>query len=333
MTPERWQQIDKLLEQALEQEPKQRHAFLDEACAGDEEMRREVESLLGVQSQVDGFLGKPALEEVARALASDKTLSLIGRQVGHYQILAPLGEGGMGVVYKARDTLLSRTVALKVLPPELVINPERKRRFVQEAKAASSLNHPNIITIYDIVGDKGEDFIVMEYVAGQTLAEILASRRLTLDDALKYAVQIASALAAAHGAGVVHRDLKPGNVMVDGQGVVKVVDFGLAKLAARKVFGELSDAQAAKTDSALETGEGAILGTVDYMSPEQAEGKPVDVRSDIFSFGAMLYELLTRRRPFHADSSLAILTAILTGRAEACQFGGERHTGGTRSNC
>ena len=182
---------------------------------------------------------------------------------------------------------------------------------MQEAKAASSLNHPNIITVYDIVSDEGVDFIVMEYVAGQTLAEILASRRLALDDALKYAVQIASALAAAHGAGVVHRDLKPGNIMVDGQGVVKVVDFGLAKLAARKVFGELSDAQATQTNTALGTEEGTILGTVAYMSPEQAEGKPVDGRSDIFSFGALLYEMVTRRRAFQADSSLAILTAIL----------------------
>ncbi len=311
MTPERWQQIDKLLEAALEREASQRPAFLDQACADDKELRREVESLLGVQSQVDGFLGKPALEEAARALARDKGPSWIGRQVGHYEILSRLGEGGMGVVYKARDTLLSRTVALKVLPPALINDPERKRRFVQEAKAASSLNHPNIITVYDIVGDKGVDFIVMEYVAGQTLAEILPKKRLALDDALKYAVQIASALAAAHGAGVIHRDLKPGNIMVDGQCVIKVVDFGLAKLTATKVFSELADAQATKTDTALGTEEGAILGTVAYMSPEQAEGKPVDGRSDIFSFGALLYELVTRRRAFQADSSLAILTAIL----------------------
>ena len=257
-------------------------------------------------------LPRPGLcERRGRERGVEEAADLTGRQIGHYQILSRLGEGGMGVVYKARDTLLSRTVALKVLPPELVNDPERKRRFVQEAKAASSLNHPNIVTVYDIVSDEGVDFIVMEYVAGQTLAEILASRRLALDDALKYAVQIASALAAAHGAGVVHRDLKPGNIMVDGQGVVKVVDFGLAKLTARKVLGELSDAQATKTDTALGTEEGVILGTVAYMSPEQAEGKPVDGRSDIFSFGALLYELVTRRRAFQADSSLAILTAIL----------------------
>jgi Tol biopolymer transport system component len=217
----------------------------------------------------------------------------------------------MGIVYQARDTLLSRTVALKVLPSALVNDPERKRRFLQEAKAASSLNHPNIITVHDIVADEGVDFIVMEYVAGQTLAELLARKRLALDDALKYAVQIASALAAAHGAGVVHRDLKPGNIMVDGQGIVKVVDFGLAKLAARKVVGELSDTQTTQTVTAVGTEEGTILGTVAYMSPEQAEGKPVDGRSDIFSFGALLYELLTRRRAFQGDSSLAILTAIL----------------------
>ena len=239
------------------------------------------------------------------------SLPLIGRQVGHYQILSRLSEGGMGIVYKARDTRLNRMVALKVLPPELLNDPERKRRFVQEAKAASSLNHPNIITVYDIVSDDGVDFIVMEYVAGQTLAEILARGRLALDDALKVAIQIASALAAAHGAGVVHRDLKPGNIMVDAQSIVKVVDFGLAKLTARKVFGKPSDTQTTQTNIPTATEEGAILGTVAYMSPEQAEGKLVDGRSDIFSFGALLYELLTRRKAFQADSSLAILTAIL----------------------
>ena len=243
MTPERWQQTNNLLEQALERDPSQRRAFLEEACAGDEELRREVESLLEVQSQADGFLEKPALEAVARELSQKEPPSLTGRQIGHYQILSRLGEGGMGIVYQARDTLLSRTVALKVLPSALVNDPERKRRFLQEAKAASSLNHPNIITVHDIVADEGVDFIVMEYVAGQTLAELLARKRLALDDALKYAVQIASALAAAHGAGVVHRDLKPGNIMVDGQGIVKVVDFGLVKQI------ETSDATVTQADT------------------------------------------------------------------------------------
>jgi len=311
MTPERWQQVDRLLEQALEIEPHGRGAFLDDACQGDGALRREVESLLSAHGKAEGFTEAGPMRTPEKRMGAEGRQLLTGRQVGHYQILSRLGEGGMGIVYKARDTLLSRTVALKVLPPELVNDPERKRRFVQEAKAASSLNHPNIITVYDIVGDEGVDFIVMEYVPGQTLAEILAKRKLALDDALKYAIQIASALAAAHGAGVIHRDLKPGNIMVDGQDIVKVVDFGLAKLAARKVFGELSDAQSTQTNTALGTEEGTILGTVSYMSPEQAEGKPVDGRSDIFSFGALLYELLTRRRAFQADSSLAILTAIL----------------------
>jgi Tol biopolymer transport system component/predicted Ser/Thr protein kinase len=311
MTPERWQQVDNLLGKALEQKPDGRAAFLDEACNGDAALRQEVESLLSAHAKAEGFTEAGPMRTPGKRTGVEKARDLTGRQVGHYQILARLGEGGMGVVYKARDTLLSRMVALKVLPPELVDDPERKRRFVQEAKAASSLNHPNIVTVYDVVADEGVDFIVMEYVAGQTLAELVAGRRLALDDALKYAVQIASALAAAHGAGVVHRDLKPGNIMVDGQGVVKVVDFGLAKLAARKVLGDLADAKATKTDTALATEEGTILGTVAYMSPEQAEGKPVDGRSDIFSFGALLYELVTRRRAFQADSSLAILTAIL----------------------
>jgi eukaryotic-like serine/threonine-protein kinase len=311
MNRERWQQVDRLLEQALEQEPDRRGVFLDEACRGDDELRQEVSSLLSAHGKAGGFIEAGPMRRPAKRTSVEEAQPLTGRQVGHYQILSRLGEGGMGIVYKARDTLLSRTVALKVLPSELVNDPERKRRFVQEAKAASSLNHPNIVTVYDIVGEDGVDFIVMEYVAGETLAEILARRRLALDDALRYAVQIASALAAAHGAGVIHRDLKPGNIMVDGQGVVKVVDFGLAKLSARKEFGKLSDTQSTQTNTAFGTEEGTIVGTVAYMSPEQAEGKPVDGRSDIFSFGALLYELATRRRAFQADSSLAILTAIL----------------------
>ena len=299
-----------MLEQALEQEPSQRADFLDQACAGDTELRREVESLLAYHNKTEQPLDQPALEAVANELAAEPP-SLLGQSLGPYQIQSLLGAGGMGEVYKARDTRLNRTVAIKAVPRSLSDRADLRRRFVQEAKAASALNHPNIITIHDILNDSGRDFIVMEYVAGQTLAEILASKKLALDDALKYAIQIASALAAAHGAGVIHRDLKPGNVMVDGQGVIKVVDFGLAKLAARKVFGELSDTQTTQANIATATEEGTILGTVAYMSPEQAEGKPVDARSDIFSFGALLYELVTRRRAFQADSSLAILTAIL----------------------
>jgi serine/threonine protein kinase/Tol biopolymer transport system component len=226
---------------------------------------------------------------------------MIGRTIAHYQILDKLGEGGMGVVYKARDTHLDRFVAIKVLPPERVADPERKRRFVQEAKAASALNHPNIITIHDIAHQDGMDFMVMEYVAGKTLDQLIGRKGLKLGETLKYGIQIADALSRAHAAGIIHRDLKPSNIMVDDHGLVKVLDFGLAKLT------ESGVGQEAPT----QTAEGTILGTVAYMSPEQAEGRPVDARSDIFSFGALLYEMVTGRRAFQGDSRLSTLAAVL----------------------
>jgi len=231
---------------------------------------------------------------------------MVGKTVSHYRVLEKLGEGGMGVVYKARDTHLDRLVAIKVLPPEKVADPERKRRFVQEAKAASALNHPNIITIYDIDTADGIDFIAMEYVAGKTLAELIGRKGLKLTETLKCGVQMADALAAAHATGIVHRDLKPGNVMVTESGLVKVLDFGLAKLTEPEP-GELAPTQTLQPH----TEEGTILGTVAYMSPEQAEGKRVDARSDIFTFGAVLYEMVTGRRAFHRDSQASTLAAIL----------------------
>jgi Tol biopolymer transport system component/predicted Ser/Thr protein kinase len=226
---------------------------------------------------------------------------MIGQTLGHYRIEGKLGEGGMGVVYKARDTHLDRLVAIKVLPPERVADPERKRRFVQEAKAASALNHPNIITIHDIASEGGCDFIVMEYVAGRTLEQLIGRKGLKLSETLKCGIQIADALAAAHAAGIIHRDLKPGNVMVTESGLVKVLDFGLAKLTEATV-GE---------EAPTQTAEGAIVGTVAYMSPEQAQGQKVDARSDIFSFGSVLYEMATGRRAFQGDSMVSILAAIL----------------------
>jgi Tol biopolymer transport system component/predicted Ser/Thr protein kinase len=226
-----------------------------------------------------------------------------GRTILHYQILEKLGEGGMGVVYKARDTHLDRFVAIKVLPPERVADPERKRRFVQEAKAASALNHPNIVTIYDISSEGGVDFIAMEYVAGKTLDQLVGRKGLKLGETLKCGIQIADALARSHAAGIVHRDLKPSNVMVDEHGLVKVLDFGLAKLA-EPTGPEVETVTAG-------TAEGTILGTLAYMSPEQAEGKPVDARSDIFSFGSVLYEMVTGRRAFQRDSQASTLAAIL----------------------
>jgi Tol biopolymer transport system component len=232
---------------------------------------------------------------------------MVGRIIGHYRIVEKLGSGGMGVVYKAEDTKLGRTVALKVLPPERVADPNRKRRFVQEARAASALNHPNIITIYDIDEAEGVHYIAMEHVEGKTLDRLIARHGLRVNEALKYAVQMAAALAKAHSAGIVHRDLKPTNVMVTDDGLVKVLDFGLAKLTEAAPAG---DAETAVTVEPT-TEEGTIVGTVGYMSPEQAEGKPVDARSDIFSFGSVLYEMLTGQRAFQGDSKASTIAAIL----------------------
>jgi eukaryotic-like serine/threonine-protein kinase len=242
--------------------------------------------------------------------------ALIGKLLSHYRIVETLGEGGMGVVYKARDMHLDRFVAIKVLPADRVGNPERSRRFEQEAKSASALNHPNIITVYDIANEEGIDFIAMEYVPGRALNRLIPRRGLPLGDALKYAVQIADALAAAHAAGIVHRDLKPANVMVSGAeeqgrpGLVKVLDFGLAKLLEKADNSDLELTESLRSEG-FSTQEGTIVGTISYMSPEQAEGKKVDARSDIFSFGALLYEMVTGRKAFLGDSKVSTLSAIL----------------------
>jgi Tol biopolymer transport system component/predicted Ser/Thr protein kinase len=228
---------------------------------------------------------------------------VIGRTISHFSILEKLGEGGMGVVYKARDTQLDRLVAIKVLPPEKFDDPERKQRFVREAKAASSLNHPNIITVHEVAHEDGLDFIVMEFVAGKPLSHLIGRNGLKLGDTLKYGAQIADALATVHAVGIIHRDLKPGNIMVTESGLVKVLDFGVAKLAA---IGPL-----AATQTGRQTEEGMIVGTIAYMSPEQAEGKKVDARSDIFSFGSVLYEMITGHRAFEGETKLSTLSAIL----------------------
>jgi Tol biopolymer transport system component/predicted Ser/Thr protein kinase len=228
---------------------------------------------------------------------------MIGRTISHFTILEKLGEGGMGVVYKAHDTQLDRIVAIKVLPPDKVADPERKQRFVREAKAASSLNHPNIITVHEVASENGLDFIVMEFVAGKPLSHLIGRKGLKLGDTLKYGAQIADALATVHAVGIIHCDLKPGNIMVTESGLVKVLDFGLAKLEA---IGPL-----APTQTTRQTEEGTIAGTVAYMSPEQAEGKKVDARSDIFSFGSVLYEMITGQSAFAGETKLSTLSAIL----------------------
>ncbi len=308
MNPERWQKIKRIYQSALEVETAGREIFLRDKCADDEALLQEVRSLLNQDSQSP--LDSPALDGAARVLAQEQSSkaqpNLVGQALHHYRIQEKIGAGGMGVVYRARDEHLKRDIAIKVLPPELVADTERKKRFVQEARAASALNHPNIVTIYDVTSEDGIDFIAMELVTGKTLDQKIGRKGMKLSDALKYAIQIADALSAAHAAGIVHRDLKPANILVTESGQVKVLDFGLAKLT-QPLNGERADSSSA----ALSTEEGRIMGTSAYMSPEQAEGKAVDARSDIFSFGSVLYELVTGRRAFQGNSVVSIVAEIL----------------------
>jgi len=237
-------------------------------------------------------------------------VELVGRIVSHYQFLEKLGAGGMGDIYKAHDARLNRFVAVKVLSSANAGDPERRRRFIQEAQAASGLNHPNIITVHDIVNEPEGDYMVMEFVSGKTLVDLIPKGGLRPPLALKYGVQMADALSVAHAAGIVHRDLKPGNIMVTDSGLVKVLDFGLAKMTDRGPASNMGDNTQTIADAPL-TVEGSIIGTVSYMSPEQAQGKKVDTRSDIFSFGVVFYEMLTGSRAFNGDSALSTLSAIL----------------------
>ena len=250
---------------------------------------------------------------------------MVGQTISHYEILEKLGEGGMGIVFKARDTTLGRFVAIKFLPASQGESSDRKARFLQEARAASALNHPNIITIHEILSTGNGEAIVMEFIRGRTLGEIISAGRVPSADALKVGMQVADALSAAHSIGIIHRDLKPANVMVTPEGLTKVLDFGLAKLAADSGALALDDDEITRSiqiDAAPRTAEGAIVGTVAYMSPEQAEGRRVDTRSDIFSFGSLLYEVLTGRRTFQGKSSLQTLTSVLRDHPEPFQKSG-----------
>jgi serine/threonine protein kinase/Tol biopolymer transport system component len=304
MSGEAFQEAKRIYTWALELPPADRDKYLTDACEGDEILRREVESLLGCHDEAQEFFKETAMRVRAKAVARDSEVDLTGRMLSHYEVLEKIGAGGMGVVYKARDTHLDRFVALKVLPPDRLADAGRRRRFVQEARAASALAHPNIVTIYDV--DTAEDvtFIAMELVRGKALDSLISARGPLLGDALKYGVQIADAMSAAHAAGVVHRDLKPSNIMVTDSATVKVLDFGLAKLL--DVEGDDGE-----RGNRPDTQEGVIVGTAAYMSPEQAEGKEVDGRSDIFSFGSVLYEMTTGQRAFSRPSNASTLAAIL----------------------
>lgn len=306
MDAERWAKIDRLLDQAMECPPEARADFLAMACSGDDQLRREVESLLEAHSHSESFLSRPALDLAARHLAGEREPSLVGKQLGAYQVISVLGFGGMGEVYLARDERLNRKLALKLLPQQFTRDADRVRRFEREARAASALNHPNIITIYDIGEMAGTYFIAAEFVEGQTLRQLIERGRLRAKEAMSICSQVADALDAAHTAGLVHRDIKPENVIVRPDGYVKVLDFGLVKLTERGLVEHSRNPR-----DPHRTNPGTVLGTVAYMSPEQASGIEVDHRSDLFSLGVLMYELLTGVVPFKGDSTASILDAII----------------------
>src|SRR5262245_61326725 len=293
MDSERWRQIESLYYATLERDAAEHAAFLVEACAGDDELRREVESLLAVHEHAEGFLAAPALEVAAQVIAEYQDQTMSGRKINHYHVLSLLGAGGMGEVYLAEDTRLGRKVALKLLPQKFTQDRERVLRFQQEARAASALNHPNIITIYEVGEFEGGHFIATEFIDGQTLRTLM-NVRVKLRAALDVATQVASALAAAHEAGIVHRDIKPENIMARRDGYIKVLDFGLAKLTERfsPDRGAVADS-AASTKGLFHSDPWKLMGTARYMSPEQIRGLVADGRSDIFSLGVVLYEMVT----------------------------------------
>jgi serine/threonine protein kinase/TolB-like protein/Flp pilus assembly protein TadD len=319
ITPERWQQVKQIFQAALERAPAERATWLSEACAHDLSLRPEVESLLAAHESSGGFLDEPAFD-----LAADSGHFLVGKTLGRYQILALLGRGGMGEVYRAKDTMLGREVAIKVLLSAVAEDRNRLLRFEQEARAASALNHPNILTIHEFGQLEGWHFIVSELIEGETLRQRLTRERLRPAALLDIALQITNALEAAHEAGIVHRDLKPENVMLRPDGIVKVVDFGLAKLAELRnaEYGMRNEETVtlllepqANPPSAIRhprlTTPGLVMGTVNYMSPEQVRGQELDARSDLFSLGVVLYEMVAGHTPFANATQADVIAAIL----------------------
>ena len=295
MTPKHWSDIKEIFGGALDLSEDQRPAYLDRMCGSDSAIRREVERLLEAER---GPLENPILDALARLVAPDLTH---GEMLAHYRVETKVGQGGMGVVYRAWDTRLDRRIALKVLRPEQLAGPGHKQRLVGEARAASALMHPNIVTVHDVGSDRDIDFIAMEYIEGRPLDQVIPPAGLPCKQAIAYAIQIAGALAGAHSAGIVHRDLKPSNIIITREGLVKLLDFGLA----------LKTGLGASDGGTL-TLDRQIAGTPSYMSPEQIRGETVDHRSDVFSFGAVLYRMVTGRDAFQGGSAIETMNAILT---------------------
>ena len=309
MKAERWEKVIDLFQSALDRTPEERAAFLDESCHDDQDMRREVESLLTSHERAENFIEVPAFEAAPEFAPNDSPDALIGKSIGHYRIESLIGVGGMGEVYLARDERLGRKVALKFLPDSLTTEEPQLSRFKNEARTASALNHPNILTVYEIGVEEHVQFIATEFIEGVTLRAALATGRMSAQRALEIAVQVASALAAAHDAGVVHRDIKPENIMLRPDGYVKVLDFGIAKLTEQR---STSGDHRTETTTLLQTRPGLVLGTAHYMSPEQARGHKVDARSDIWSLGIVLYEMVAGSPPFRGETPSDCIAAILT---------------------
>ncbi len=305
MKQERWQEIERLCHTALAIEPGRRDAFLEKACAGDDSLRKQVGDLLAHKSEATEFMKAPAIHVAARVLAQDQenlpASDLIGRTIGRYRIVKKIGEGGMGEVFLAEDTALHRKVALKFLPADLQQDPAARKRLLREARSAAALDHPFICQIHEVVDLEGRDFIAMEYVDGQMLSDRLQTGALPVREALQIASDVSEALEEAHDKGIIHRDLKPANIMLTRKGHAKVMDFGLAKRLTPR-----ADSQEESI-----TRSGTVLGTLAYMSPEQLRGEPVDARSDLFSFGVVLYEMLAGAHPFRKHAGLDTAAEIL----------------------